>query len=296
MRYALRSSTSVDGQVPSYVAQQQTVSDRGILGNFFNLSTVVNERNNPMTTQDQEFTNSPEATPPAARSAESPPAKRRPFSMRGFTSLLLTLSFLVMVVAGIMLFLTPRGRVANWTDWTLLGLGKEQWGAVHIMNSILFVIIAGLHLYLNWSVFLGYLRKKAVAGLHMKRELAVATAVAILLVVGAIASVPPFSSIMALNDDIKDYWEVRAAQAPVPHAEQLTLVEFAGHINLSLDELTEALQEEGFTVGNSELTVGEVGRQKGVAPVQDMIHQPANCNSRGSWHPITLPHPHPDVN
>jgi len=58
-----------------------------------------------MTTQDQEFTNSPEATPPAARSAEPPPAKRRRFSMRGFTSLLLTLSFLVMAVSGSMLFL-----------------------------------------------------------------------------------------------------------------------------------------------------------------------------------------------
>ncbi len=171
-----------------------------------------------------------------------------------------------MVVSGILLFLTPRGRVANWTDWTMLGLDKHQWGAVHIMNSILFVIIAGLHLYLNWSMFLGYLKKRTVAGLRMKRELAVATAVAVLFVAGTIADVPPFSSIMELNDEIKDYWEGWAAEAPVPHAEELTLVEFSGHINLSLDELTEALQEEGFMVGNNELTVGEVGRQKGVSP------------------------------
>ncbi len=242
-----------------------------------------------MTAQDQEFTDSPETTPPAERTAEPPPAKRRSFSMRGFASLLLTLSFLVMAVSGTMLFLTPRGRVAHWTDWTLLGLGKDQWGAVHIMNSILFVLIAGLHLYLNWSLFLGYLKKKAVAGLHMKRELAVAAAVAILMVVGAIASIPPFSSIMALNDEIKDYWEVRAAQAPAPHAEELTLVEFAGHINLSLGELTKALQEEGFTVDDSGLTVGEVGRQKGVAP-NDVLtaiqkHHPEAGANRGEKGP-----------
>jgi hypothetical protein len=187
--------------------------------------------------------------------------------MRGFTSLLLTMLFLVIAVSGVMLFLTPRGRVANWTGWTLLGLDKDQWGALHIMVGILFVIIAGLHLYLNWSVFLSYLKKKSIAGMNMKRELAVATVVAILLLVGAITGVPPFSSIMALNDDIKDYWEEWAAQAPVPHAEELTLVEFSGQINLSLGELKEALQDEGFTVDNSELTVGEVGRQKGVSPI-----------------------------
>ena len=69
---------------------------------------------------------------------ENPTPKKR-FSAKGFTSLLLTCSFLVLAVSGIILFMTPKGRDAHWTNWTMLGLGKEGWGAVHINNSILFL-------------------------------------------------------------------------------------------------------------------------------------------------------------
>jgi len=50
----------------------------------------------------------------------------RRFNVRGFTSLTLTLAFLVMLISGIVLYVTPRGRTANWTGWTMLGLEKDQ--------------------------------------------------------------------------------------------------------------------------------------------------------------------------
>ena len=79
-------------------------------------------------------------------------SKKR-FSTKGFTSLLLTCCFLVMTVSGVILFLTPRGRDARWTDWTLFGLDKEEWGALHINNSILLLVVVAVHLVLNWSMF-----------------------------------------------------------------------------------------------------------------------------------------------
>jgi hypothetical protein len=47
------------------------------------------------------------------------------FQLRGFVSLLLTLFFLALSFSGVMLYLTPRGRVANWTGWSMLGLEKR---------------------------------------------------------------------------------------------------------------------------------------------------------------------------
>lgn len=192
--------------------------------------------------------------------------KRRCFSARGFASLLLTLSLLVVSFSGVLLYVTPRGRVANWTDWTLFGLGKEQWAALHMNGSILFLVAAALHLALNWSILCGYVKKKAVAGLHMKRELALATALALVCVAGTIFNLPPFSSVLALNHDIKDYWEQRTPRAPAPHAEEYTLAEFAAQVNLPVDDLTEALHQEGFNAVDIHLTMGELARQKGVAP------------------------------
>jgi hypothetical protein len=52
----------------------------------------------------------------------------------------------------------------------------------------------------------------------------------------------------------------------VPHAEELTLEEFAAQVNLPADDLTEALHQEGFNAADVHFTVGELGRQKGVAP------------------------------
>ena len=48
--------------------------------------------------------------------------------IRGFVSLLTALSFLIMAVSGLILFIVPEGRIANWHDWRFLGLTKNQWG------------------------------------------------------------------------------------------------------------------------------------------------------------------------
>jgi hypothetical protein len=137
---------------------------------------------------------------------------QRRFSAKGFTSLLLACSFLVMGVSGILLYVTPRGRLANWTDWTLFGLGKEGWAAVHIMGSLLFLIVAAVHLTLNWTMFWGYVKKKAVAGLNLKREMALAAAITAAIVAGTLYGLPPFSTVVAWRHEIKDYWERRSAQ------------------------------------------------------------------------------------
>ncbi len=190
----------------------------------------------------------------------------RKFKVKGFTSLLLTFAFLVMGCSGIVLYLTPKGRVAHWTGWTLLGLEKEQWAGIHMNICLLFLIVAGLHLYLNWGIFWGYLKKKAVAGLHLKWELAAALLIAVVVVAGTLTDTPPFSSIVELNDQIKVYWARQAARAPVPHAEELSLEEFATHINLTVDDVAEALRQEGFSVDNVQVTIRELAAQKGVAP------------------------------
>jgi hypothetical protein len=52
--------------------------------------------------------------------------------IKGLTSLAMACLFLIVSFSGIILYMTPQGRVANWTNWTLLGLGKHDWSAVHI--------------------------------------------------------------------------------------------------------------------------------------------------------------------
>lgn len=208
-----------------------------------------------------------DASPPPDGSTKARP---RLFKLRAFTSLLLSLSFAVMCFAGVMLFLAPRGRIANWTDWTLLGLRKDTWSSIHVNNSVLFVVLALVHLVWNWSALVRYVKSKAARMLPPSKELIVALVVAAVCLAGPIYGWRPFSSLMALNLDIKDYWEQRArgrgAQPPVPHAEELTLAQFARAVGLPLDQVCSALAELGYPAEDAHLTVRQVADQKGVTP------------------------------
>ena len=211
------------------------------------------------------------ASDPASEAGATQAGKRR-FGLRAFTSLLLAVSFIVLCVSGTVLFLTPRGRIANWTGWTLLGLDKNEWSSLHVNNGILFLVVAVIHLVLNWSVLLRYIRNSKVAGINKKKELAVALVIGVVCVWGPISGVPPFSSVMDLNEDIKDYWEQDTArgnaQPPVPHAEEMTLAELAEYIQLTADQVSAALAEEGYDVDDAELTIGQIAKQKQETPSQ----------------------------
>jgi hypothetical protein len=71
-----------------------------------------------------------------------------------------------------MLYISPPGRVANWTDWRLFGLGKSEWQQQHIIFSFAFAILSLFQLFIiNWKPFLCYLKTKASEGLKHRGEL-----------------------------------------------------------------------------------------------------------------------------
>ena len=187
---------------------------------------------------------------------------------RSFTSLLTFAAFLVMSFTGIALYVSPKGRVAHWTDWTLLGLNRDQWTAIHMNICLLFLIVGSVHLYLNWSIFWCYLTHKLSGGRRFWREIALALLATLLVVGGTLYAVPPFSSLVDLNDQIKRYWAQRAAPAPMPHAEELRLPAYAQLLELTPDEVLAALRDEGFTVDDPKARLREVAEQNGTSPGQ----------------------------
>lgn len=187
------------------------------------------------------------------------------FRTKGFVSLLLACLFLTVSVSGVALYMSPKGRVANWTGWTVGGLGKHEWEAVHMNMCLLMLIIVAVHLFLNWKVFWSYIKKKA-AGFNLKLEMAVALAVTVAVVAGTLMEVPPLTAPPALNDRIQAYWEENSPRAPAPHAEEFTVARFAQHVGLSVEDVTAALAEEGLLVEDTSTTIGALAKQNGMAP------------------------------
>ncbi len=192
--------------------------------------------------------------------------EKKSFYTRGFTTFIVVTAFLVIAFTGAVLFLTPRGRVANWTDWTFLALGKDQWASVHYTAAILFIVVAAFHIFFNWKVLLGYIRLKRVKGFRLKREFVAALAVSALFIAGPLLGIPGFRELTVAHDAIKDYWDRTTAQAPAPHAEDFSLTRFALQIDVPVETIVARLGEKGIRVDNPDVTVAELARANGLAP------------------------------
>lgn len=154
---------------------------------------------------------------------------------RGLTSLLTFGGFIIMAISGLVLYAVPQGRVAYWIDWRLLGLSKHQWGDIHILASILFLVAGIVHTYLNWGRLWSYLRDKAHGGVKLKRELALTVAAVVLVSVSGAAKLPPLSYLLSLNEAIKHAWvSEKDYEPPFGHAELLSLAVFCQKTDIPL--------------------------------------------------------------
>ncbi len=196
-----------------------------------------------------------------------PQDRKHRFQWRAFVSVTSMLSFLGMSVTGVVLFVTPPGRIAHWTSWTLSGLTKDQWGALHIWFSLVFLVTAAFHLYLNWKPLIAYFRNRARRTFALRWEWVLSLALCALVLVGTLGEVIPFSNVLALNERIKHRWDRPAQRAPVPHAELMTLNEVAEKVKgLDVETMIHNLQESGIEVKSSDAIVGELAQQNDVTP------------------------------
>ena len=110
---------------------------------------------------------------------------KKSFNLRAFASVFAGLSFVLMVVTGLALFIAPSCRIASDTSWTVWGHDKDQWVAVHVWLSIAFIIASAIHIYLNWSVLISYFKSKIRKGWAFRAEWLAALAVCAVLYAGS---------------------------------------------------------------------------------------------------------------
>lgn len=191
------------------------------------------------------------------------------FSFRGFISLLVTFSGLIMIVSGIIAYIMPEGRIAYWADWRFWSLGKEQWGTIHTVLSFIFAIATVFHLFFNWKALISYLRDKVKKTYSMRGELVLVLLITIICTHGSIAGVPPFTSIMDLGSAFKKTWYAgQEVHPPFPHAELMTLKQLTSRMDLSLTGALAFLQEQGFTDVDEKTTLKALAARSDASPMQ----------------------------
>jgi len=180
--------------------------------------------------------------------------------IRRVISLTVFVSFFFLALSGVMLFLSPQGRVAYWSGWTLLGLTKDQYSAVHTTFMVLFLTVGIWHIVLNWKPITGYLKDRSRQIRIFTPESTLALALAALFLVGPLASLPPFKQFLDAGVEVKDYWEATSGSPPWGHAEESSLQRFCRGMEdferlesqqlvaIDCDAALDRLEAEGLTV------------------------------------------------
>jgi hypothetical protein len=188
--------------------------------------------------------------------------------IRKITSLTAGLSFLLMVLTSVVLYIAPQGRVAYWADWRLWGLSKSDWGNIHINMGFLFLLALFLHIYYNWKAITSYLKDRARRIKVFTSDFNVALVVTLIVALGTYLMVPPFSWVIALGERFKDEAAVKYGEPPYGHAELSSLKTFTQKLDLDLANSMDLLESAGYAAENDQVTLAALAKRYRVPPQQ----------------------------
>lgn len=181
--------------------------------------------------------------------------------LKKITSLVLLCSMIMMTYTGIILYIAPHGRVANWTNWELFLWNKHQFAQIHTTFMVLFIVATLLHIYYNFKPMVSYMKNKMKQFVFFTKEMIVALSITLLFLTGTLFEVPPFSTFIVFGDSIKDSWVEINEEPPYGHAEESTLKDFSQKTGYELQHVLKVLHEHNITAKDSQ-TLEEIASQE----------------------------------
>lgn len=164
-------------------------------------------------------------------------------NLKKITSLTMLFSMIIMSYTGVMLFIAPAGRVANWSNWQILYLTKSQYGQIHSTFMVLFIIGFFIHLFYNWKLITNYMKNSARQLVFFTKDTLAALAFTSLFLLGTLYFIAPFSTFIDFGEEVKESWEKDLGTAPYSHAELSSLKSFSKKLGFDLQEVKTILKK-----------------------------------------------------
>jgi hypothetical protein len=109
-------------------------------------------------------------------------------SVRALATFFVILSAVVLTVTGVVMYFKPAGLMTPTSH--------GRWVDLHIVMSLAMVLAACVHLWCNWKTLVHYLSRGTATARRKVRELALATAVIVVLTVASMAGLCPLGTLM----------------------------------------------------------------------------------------------------
>ncbi len=211
-------------------------------------------------------------------------------NLRKITSLTLLVSFLVLMLTSVVLYIEPSGRVAYWSGWSLWGLSKAQWGAQHLNSGVLFLLAVCLHVYYNFNAITAYLKNRLKKPTLFTPAFNISVLVTLLVCLGTYLEVPPFSTVVNIGEAITDRANAKYGEPPYGHAELSSLKSFARRVDLDLEQATKLLRDNNIKFASDKEKIIDIARANNITPQSLFdIMKPATVNKEGASFPSEPP-------
>ena len=124
--------------------------------------------------------------------------------IRRATSLTALLSFALLILTNVILYIVPHRRVAYWSDWHLWGLTTTQWGSFNINLGLLLLLAILFHIYLSWKLIISYFKDKTERAQVLTTEFNIAKVLTLVFIFGTYLEMPSFLWVVEISESIKD--------------------------------------------------------------------------------------------
>ncbi len=187
-------------------------------------------------------------------------------NIRRITSLTALISFLLIMITSVILYIVPQGRIAYWSDWHLWGFSKTDWGNLHINLGVLFLLSIFLHIYYNWKPIINYMKNRDKKLTIFSKNFNAALFITIIVGLGTYFMVPPFSTFLIVSENIKDAGARKYGEPPFGHAELSPLDSFVKKMGLNLDISLDKLKAAGIKIDQPDQIFLEIAKNNNTSP------------------------------
>ncbi|RXJ60811.1 DUF4405 domain-containing protein [Candidatus Marinarcus aquaticus] len=188
--------------------------------------------------------------------------------MKKFISLLMLWCMLMMTYTGVMLFIAPEGRVAYWSNWSMFGLDKEQFGDLHVTFMVLFVFTTVFHIAYNIKPMFSYMKNKYKEFIFFSKPNIVALAITACFLIGTLFVSVPFSYVLQLEKNVKHYWADTLGRPPYGHAELSSLRQFSKRMGYDVKEVIQVFKEKGIVIDTPNTNLKEIAQKNSTTPAK----------------------------
>ncbi|MDY0360659.1 MAG: DUF4405 domain-containing protein [Desulforegulaceae bacterium] len=185
-------------------------------------------------------------------------------NFKKITSLTLLLSFLIVLLSTIVLYIAPPGFYSKWAGWEFLFISRNLWRALHIVIGFVFFIFLFIHMFYNFKLIVKYIKNAGTK--FVSKEMIAALILIAVSSVGTAYDIQPFKGVIDLSTKFKMSWMKKYEEMPYKNAEASSIETLARKAGKNIDDVKKHLEVKGIKNVDIKKTLQDIASSNKISP------------------------------